>query len=149
MNNDDLCHNRLRSLHCKLKKEPELPEEYDKNIKDQLEAGIIEQIRPSDKDEDEESVHYLPHHGVVRKDKVTTKLRVVYDGSATTAVRKYSLNDCLLTCPNFIQQIFDMLVKFRLNPVGLVADIEKAFLMVGINEKDSGSRTLKTQNPKL
>jgi hypothetical protein len=29
-----------------------------------------------------------------------------------------------------------MLVKFRANRVGLVADIEKAFLMVGISNKD-------------
>ena len=31
---------------------------------------------------------------------------------------------------------FNILVKFRLNPVALVADIEKAFLMVGIDEVD-------------
>lgn len=132
----DLCHNRLRSLYCKLKKEPELLEEYNKSIEDQLATGIIEQVPLSDKDNNEQNVHYLPHHGVIRKDKVTTKLRVVYDGSATTTMRQHSLNDCLLTGPNFIPQIFDMLVKFRLNRVGLVADIEKAFLMVGVNEED-------------
>jgi hypothetical protein len=80
-------------------------------------------------------VHYLPHHGVIRNDKVTTKLRVVYDGSATTADREHSLNDCLSTGPNYIPQIFEMLVKFRANRVGLVADIEKAFLMVGVSNK--------------
>ena len=67
---------------------------------------------------------------------MTTKLRVVYDGSATTDTRNYSLNDCLLTGPNLIPQIFDLLVRFRQNPVGMVADIEKAFLMIGINEED-------------
>ena len=60
----------------------------------------------------------------------------MYDGSATTETRDFSLNDCLLTGPNLIPQIFDLLVKFRQNPVGLVADIEKAFLMIGINEED-------------
>ena len=81
-------------------------------------------------------VHYLPHHGVVRKDKSTTKLRVVYNGSVTTSSRTRSLNDCLLTGPNYIPRLFNILVKFRLNPVVLVADIEKAILMVGIDEVD-------------
>ncbi len=81
-------------------------------------------------------MHYLPHHGVVRKDKLTTKLRVVYNGSLTISSWTRSLNDCLLTCPNYIPRLFNILVKFRLNPVALVADIEKAFLMMGIDEVD-------------
>ena len=60
----------------------------------------------------------------------------MYDGSVKTETRNYSLNDCLLTGPNLIPQIFKLLLKFRQNPIGLVADIEKAFLMIGINEED-------------
>ena len=118
----ELCRNRLRSLHQKLLKNPKHLEEYNGNIEKQLATGIVE-VPPSNNDQ--ENVHYLPHHCVVRKDKVTTKLRVVYDGSATTETWDYSLNDCLFTGPNLIPQIFDLLVKFRQNPVGLVADIEK------------------------
>ena len=130
----ELCRNRLKSLHQKLLKDPKHLEEYNRNIEEQLATGIVEEVPPNVKDE--KNVHYLPHHCVVRKDKVTTKLRVVYDGSATTDTRNYSLNDCLLTGPNLIPQIFDLLVRFRQNPVGMVADIEKAFLMIGINEED-------------
>ena len=132
----DLCHNRLRLLHSKLRKQPELLREYDKSFKDQLEMGIIEKVpnrNEGTKDDINDRVHYLPHHGVVRQDKAT---RVVYDGSATTRERNYSLNDCLSAGPNNIPHLFDILVKFRSHPVGLVADIEKAFLMVGINEVD-------------
>ena len=137
----ELCHNRLRSLHSKLKKQPELLKEYDKNIKEQLAAGIIETIPAHHKSSNDEvssnqAIHYIPHHGVVRKDRTTTKLRVVYDGSATTSARKYSLNDCLETGPNYIPHLFSMMVKFRVHRVALVADIEKAFLMIGINERD-------------
>ena len=35
-----------------------------------------------------------------------------------------------------IPKLFDTLVKFRLHPNALVADIEKAFLMIGITEED-------------
>ncbi|XP_046863237.1 uncharacterized protein LOC124456982 [Xenia sp. Carnegie-2017] len=130
----ELCHNRLRSLHRKLLKDPQNLEEYNNGITEQLAAGIVERVPASDKDCGK--IHYLPHHCVIRKDKVTTKLRVVYDGSATTNLRKFSLNDCLLTGPNLIPQIFDLLVKFRQNKIGLVADIEKAFLMIGIDKED-------------
>ena len=72
----------------------------------------------------------------MREDKSTTKLRVVYDGSATTKERNYSLNDCLYIGPNNIPHLFNILVKFRSHAVGLVADIKKAFLMVGIDHVD-------------
>ena len=98
--------------------------------------GIVEKVPECEEDKGENDVHYLPHHGVIRKDKVTTKLRVAYDGSATTDTREHSLNDCLFAGPNYIPQIFDILVKFRKNRIGLVADIEQAFLMIGICEKD-------------
>ena len=38
----------------------------------------------------------------------------------------------------FHPQLFDMLIKFRWHKIGLTADIEKAFLMVGINKTDRG-----------
>ena len=81
-----------------------------------------------------ERVHYLPHHAVVRQDKATTKLRVVYDASAKSDGP--SLNDCLYTGPKFDQKILDILLRFRLHKVALTADIEKAFLMISMAEKD-------------
>ena len=82
-----------------------------------------------------ETVHYLPHHGVIRRDRETTKLRIVYDGSAKPPGHNHFLNDCLQTGPNYTPQLFDT-VKFRWHKIGLTADIEKAFLMVGICETD-------------
>ena len=66
----------------------------------------------------------MPHHGVIREDKKTTKLRIVYDGSARKDGDDVSLNDCL---PNLIPKLFDICVRFRLYLIALVADIEKAF----------------------
>ena len=58
----------------------------------------------------------------------------MYDGSAKSGNQEKSLNDCLETGPNHIPHVFNMLARFRKNPVGITADIEKAFLMVGIQE---------------
>ena len=76
----------------------------------------------------------MPHHGVVRRDKDTKKLRVVYDGSVKLKPDDVSINDCLDQGPNYIPKLFNVLVKFRSHHVALTADIEKAFLMVGISE---------------
>ena len=81
-------------------------------------------------------VHYLPHHAVVRKERETTKVRVVYDGSAKQSKDERSLNDCLEVGENYIPHVFDQIGKFRWNAIGLTGDIEKAFLQVGINPED-------------
>ena len=83
-----------------------------------------------------QSVHYLPHHGVIRQDKQTTKLRIVYDGSAKTTSDTVSLNDCLKTGPNLIPKLFDILIRFRWHFIALTADIEKAFLNIEIAPSD-------------
>ena len=75
-------------------------------------------------------VHYLPHHGVVRTDKMTTKLRVVYDASAKSSGP--SLNDCLHKEPKFNQLILDLL-RFCSYRLGF---IKKAFLMTSVDDHD-------------
>ncbi len=47
----------------------------------QLELGIIQRVGESDIGVVGQ-VHYLPHHAVVKRDKETTKVRVLYDASA-------------------------------------------------------------------
>ena len=38
--------------------------------------------------------------------------------------------------PKFNQFIFELLVRFRAYKIALVADVEKAFLMIAVDEKD-------------
>ena len=79
--------NHLRSLHRCLLRDPPILNEYDCILQDQLSRGIIErvpesQVMSNNPQQTYNMVHYLPHHGVVRQDHSTTKLRIVYDGSA-------------------------------------------------------------------
>ena len=79
-------------------------------------------------------VHYLPHHAVLREDKLTTKLRIIYDASARTSGQ--SLNECLYVGPKSGQNIMDILMRFRSHKIALAADIEKAFLMISVSKTD-------------
>ena len=82
---------RLDSLVRKLEKQ-DIIEEYDKVVKDQLDKGIVEEV---DK-ETQNREFYLPHKAVIRD---TTKLRIVYGGSARENESGPFLNKCLETGP--------------------------------------------------
>ena len=74
--NYELSQRRLSSLLSRLRKEPDILKEYDSVIKDQIERGIVEVVDKEAKPESNR-IHYIPHHAVIRRDKSTTKLRVV------------------------------------------------------------------------
>ena len=121
---------RLVSLLNRIKhNNSNLLQEYDKIIQEQIESGVVEFA--SDVMVPPGKVHYLPHREVIREDRNTTKVRVVYDASARCP--ETSLNDCLQTGPSFSTLIFDILVRFRVNTVAMIADIEKAFLNIVIS----------------
>ena len=106
--NYQLSKTRLESLVRHLKSNPELFRQYDQVIQEQLED--------------------------IRTDKKTSKLRVVYDASAKKDGP--SLNDCLYAGPSLIPLIFDILLRFHLQTIGITSDIEKAFLNVSIAPQD-------------
>ena len=110
--------------------------EYD-SIKRKQRQGIVEYMDDQKKPKSfSGTYHYLPHHGVIRQDSKTIKSRIVYDGSAKAIGDEYSLNDCLITGPNSIPKLFNILIQFRWNPVAITTDIEKAFLMISIKPSD-------------
>ena len=124
---------RLNGLLRRLRQNPTLLEEYNKAIVTQLDSGIVEVVQDPTR-ADGERVHYLPHHCVIRQDKETTKLRVVYDASARSTGP--SLNECLYVGPKFNQIIMELLVGFRVHKSDFIADIEKAFLMISVGKQD-------------
>ena len=130
--NYDLSKKRLHGLLKRLRNEPEVLKEYDNVIRDQLNKGIVEFA--SEPNEDVKGVHYIPHHALIRQDKATTKLRVVYDASARS--RGPSLDDCLYSGPPLTQNIVDIMLRLRAHKVALTGYIEKAFLVIHVAESD-------------
>ena len=131
--NFENCVARLSSQLKRLRKDPEILKEYDSIIQDQLQSGIIEQVDCA-KRPDVGRVHYLPHHGVVRRDALTTKLRVVFHASSRPGSDSPSLNECLYSGPALTPTIFNVILQFREKRIALVGDIKKAFLNVGVAE---------------
>ncbi|KFM68616.1 hypothetical protein X975_08696, partial [Stegodyphus mimosarum] len=77
----------------------------------------------------------MPHRPVSRDDKFTTKERMVFDASSKENQFK-SLNDCLWPGPNLNTNILDIIINFRNHEVAICADLEKAFLQIGLTPED-------------
>ena len=131
--NFDLSMRRLNSTLKHLRASPQVLTEYERILQDQLQKKIIE---PAPDYPTGSVVHYLPHHPVVKPHAESTKVRIVLDASAKGRKNQTSLNDCMKKGPCLLPHIPILLIKFRLNNVAILADIEKAFLQIEINESD-------------
>ena len=115
---------RLGSTFNRLKRNPEVLKEYHEIISDQLQKNVIEKC---DKTNANEHFHYLPHREVIREDKQTTKMRIVYDCSSKLANNVSSLNECLHKGPSLSQKsITPNCIYWR----------PEAFLQIRVNESD-------------
>ena len=79
--NYGLSFSRLNSLVNHLKRDPEILEQYDNVIRDQIENKVVEIVDQENDNVPENKCHYLTHHPVIRKEAVSSKLRIVYNGS--------------------------------------------------------------------
>ncbi|KAL6723514.1 hypothetical protein Aduo_018508 [Ancylostoma duodenale] len=129
-----IAYNRLKSVLAKLKDEPSLLSQYHDTFKDQLSKGIIEEVNPK-APPDGDVVHYLAHQPVLTPHKDTTKLRVVFDGSAHFK-NAPCLNDKLHQGPVILPSLIDMLARFRIGNIAIISNVEKAFLQVHLQAKD-------------
>lgn len=86
------------------------------------------------------NTYFMPHKPVFREDKVTTKLRVVFDASAHYPGLP-SLNQLLLPGENLVPNLLKIFLNSRIKKVGLTADTEKAFLQIDLQEKHRNSHS--------
>ncbi|XP_043206628.1 uncharacterized protein LOC122372981 [Amphibalanus amphitrite] len=112
----------------------ELLTDYDAVFKDYLSKGYMKKLEGEDRMTAEEDGWFLPHFPVIRSDRVTTKLRVVYDAAAS--FRGRSLNSQLYTGPSMCNDLIEVLLGFRRHPIALTGDVKEMFLQVKLPEED-------------
>lgn len=124
---------RFLLLEKRLIKNPSLYSSYSNFMKEYLETGHMSPVTL--KDQVEDYICYLPHHCVLKPESVSTKLRVVWDGSAKGS-KGFSLNDTLLQGPKLQKDIVSLLLLFRLDAIVFVADIKQMFRQILISPSD-------------
>lgn len=86
-----------------------------------------------DKNHSDGIKHYIPHHVVITPEKSTTKLRIVYEASAKSR-KHYKMS--LYRGPVLLKNLCGILLRFRLHKIGIVSDIETAFLQVSLQQQE-------------
>ena len=76
----------------------------------------------------------MAHHAVVRPEKKTTPIRIVFNSSAS--FNGHTLNDYWFKGPDLLNNLFGVLIRFRENPVALCGDITKMYHMISIPPLD-------------
>ena len=131
--NDKTALQNLNSLEKNLAKNPELAEDFSKQIDEMLIRGVAVVLSDEELAGWSGDYYYLPMVGVKGKKKW---LRVCFDASRSQRGHP-SLNDCLLKGPDrFVSNLLSVILGFRNGRVGAAADISKFHNQVHLTDKD-------------
>jgi len=112
---------RLKYLERKFQNNREFYDQYSKFMQEYIQLNHMSRVI----EETNAMIPiYLPHHGVLRQSSLTTKLRVVFDGSVKTT-SGISLNDTLMIGAKLQDNIVDIILRFRLHAIAITADLKK------------------------
>ncbi|XP_065074715.1 uncharacterized protein LOC135698599 [Ochlerotatus camptorhynchus] len=125
---------RFLALERRLDANPPLKQAYTNFIDEYLQLGHMREVNDSTCSPAVPS-YYLPHHGVEKADSTTTKLRVVFDGSCRTD-SGVSLNQALMVGSVVQDDLLAIHLRFRMNRIALIADIEKMYRQLLIHLLD-------------
>ncbi|XP_044587760.1 uncharacterized protein LOC123267273 [Cotesia glomerata] len=122
----------LRRLITRLSREREYSDMYRAFMAEYIQLGHMVRIPVN---ELPANAYFLPHHGVLKLDSATTKLRTVFNGSCATSTG-ISLNDILHAGPKTQIDIFDVMLRIRCNKILFATDITKMFRQIEVDSLD-------------
>ncbi|GFT89614.1 integrase catalytic domain-containing protein [Trichonephila clavipes] len=123
---------RLNSLWKRLSRDTEYLSLYEKFLQEYEDLGHMREIKA-----DGSGVSfYMPHHGVYRPEKSTTKLRTVFNASSPSTSGK-SLNLIQFNDGLVQEDLFSIMVRFRKHKYAFTTDIEKMFRMINIHPEQT------------
>lgn len=129
---------RFLQLEKRFSRDEKLRHDYVKVMKEYITLG---HMVPVDTKPDQKKLCYIPHHAVVKPDRLTTKTRVVFDASAKTSTG-YFLNECMHAGAKQQRDMWDTLINWRKYKIVFKADIEKMYRMIKLHEDEINGITL-------
>lgn len=138
---------RFLSLEGKFHRDSELKQKYVDFMNEYEQLGHMSKVVDG---ESPKHSFYLPHHGVLKEDSLTTKLRTVFDGSMSSSTG-ISTNDLHMVGPTVQPDLFSIILRSRILTYDVGADISMMYRRVLIeHEQRSLQRILwrsNTQDP--
>lgn len=125
---------RFRSLEKSLHARG-LSNEFNAVMEEYFEKDHAELVPAADLEKPTHEVFYLPMHVVLKESSSTTKVRAVFDASASSSTG-VSLNDQLLVGPTVHSTLIDVLLRFRLHRIALTTDVSRMYRAVLLEDSD-------------
>ncbi|XP_052740238.1 uncharacterized protein LOC128198496 [Bicyclus anynana] len=122
---------RFFNLEKRFRKQPELKQAYREFINEYIDLGHCSELTNFSS----KSGYFLCHHPIIRLKSESTRLRVVFDGTAPSS-NGVSINSLQLIGPTIQDSLLSIILRFRLHKYVLTGDIEKMYRQIEINEKD-------------
>jgi len=117
---------RFLSLEKRLQSDKSLAQKYVEFM--QQYEDLSHMVKIDDSNENNYT-YYMPHHGVLKEDSLTTKLQVVFDAS-TPSSTNISLNDLQMIGPTMQSDLLSIVLRFRTYPYVMSADITMMYRQV-------------------
>ena len=134
-NNVNVAKAKLRSTERRLSKlSNDHQQAYRNQMKDMEQRGVSRKLTDEEMQKHEGPVHYIHHHEVLKPDSMSTPVRIVFNSSAS--FMGHALNGYWAKGPDFINNMFGILVRFREHPVAITADISKMYNSILMSERD-------------
>lgn len=124
----------LRNEH-RLLKNIDQKQQYDSVIQEYIDLGHMVSV-PDHSLKNIQQHYYLPHHAVIKPDRTTTKIRVVFNASCPSS-SGISLNDILYPGPVLQNDLTTLLLRWRLYRFVFSADIEKMYRQIKVHPNDT------------
>ncbi|XP_058448627.1 uncharacterized protein LOC131428598 [Malaya genurostris] len=132
--NKQTAFHRFRLIERRLGRDARLASQYREFMEEYIRLGHMKRISPVQAET--KPSFFLPHHPVIREASSTTKLRVVFDASCKSETG-LSLNDVMLVGPIIQEDLRSIIMRSRIHPIMLVADVAKMFRQVRLHEEDT------------
>ncbi|XP_059224007.1 uncharacterized protein LOC131997304 [Stomoxys calcitrans] len=119
-----------------LEKSSELANEYCNVLYEYRSLGHMEPTSSSELcNESGYCSFYLPHHAVVKPERTSTKVRVVFNASKKTSTG-VSLNDILHTGPILQNDLMNVILRWRFFKYVFNGDIQKMYRQIYVHKDD-------------
>ena len=133
----EMAKNRFSCLERRMKKDPSLHKELEKQINDYINKGYARRLSKKEIQVTRPRTWYLPLFSVTNHNK-PGKVRMVWDAAAT--VNGVSLNSALLKGPEKVNSLLNILLRFREQRFGICGDIKEMYHQVRIKQEDHDSQ---------
>ena len=125
---------KLEGTERRLLKNPEHAKAYDDQMEEMKEMKFARKLSEEELKKYDGPVHYIAHHEVLRPEKKSTPIRIIFNSSA--AFQDHRLNDYWMKGPDLLNNLFGVILRFRENAIAISGDVSKMYHRILTPEED-------------